>query len=334
MISQIRDTNIVVMGGGTGLAVLLKGLKQYTSSITAIVTVSDDGGSSGRLRTEMGVLPPGDIRNCLVALAETETLMDKIFQHRFLEGEGLKGHNLGNLLLVAMAEITGNFVSAIREVSKVLAVRGTVLPATLELVSLKAKMADGAIVCGETAIRKYTHKIEHISLVPEVCGPVVESLVAIKEADAIIIGPGSLYTSIIPNLLVSGISEAMQASRASIIYVSNIMTEKGETEDFNTLDHIRVINTHVGVNLIDYVVENIGKIDQGRLLRYRGEQAYPVKPSSKELKSMGIRVIERNLLSSDDLAWHDSDKLAWTILEIIGKEKLRRNVDVELMCNE
>lgn len=312
-----NEPAIVVIGGGTGLSVLLKGLKKHTSRITAMVTVSDDGGSSGRLRTELGVLPPGDIRNCLVALAETETLMNKVFQHRFLQGGSLQGHNLGNLLLVAMTEITGDFISAIREVSKVLAVRGKVLPATLEPIILGGIMTDGNQVLGETAIRDYPASIKEIFLVPE-CGPLPETLQAISEADAIIIGPGSLYTSIIPNLLVKGIIEAITSSRAPKFYISNIMTEEGETDNFTAADHLRVIQRHTGKQIIDYAVVNSGKLDEERLKRYIEEKAVPVRSSSDEIAKMGINIIERDLVSDTEVAWHDADKLARVILETIN----------------
>ena len=313
----INEPAIVVIGGGTGLSVLLKGLKRYTSRLTAMVTVSDDGGSSGRLRTELGVLPPGDIRNCLVALAETETLMNKVFQHRFLQGGSLQGHNLGNLLLVAMTEITGDFISAIREVSKVLAVRGKVLPATLEPVILGGIMEDGRQVLGETAIRDYPASIKEVFLVPE-CGPLPETLQAINEADAIIIGPGSLYTSIIPNLLVKGIVEAITSSRAPKFYISNIMTEEGETDNFTAAEHLKVIQRHTGKQIIDYAVVNTGKIDEERLKRYIEEKAVPVKSSTDEIAKMGINIIERDLVSDTEVAWHDADKLARVILEKIS----------------
>jgi len=315
---NINEPAIVVIGGGTGLSVLLKGLKQYTSRITAMVTVSDDGGSSGRLRSELGVLPPGDIRNCLVALAETETLMNKVFQHRFLQGGSLQGHNLGNLLLVAMTEITGDFILAIREVSKVLAVRGKVLPATLEPVILGGIMADGNQVIGETAIRDYPASIKEIYLIPE-CGPLPETLQAINEADAIIIGPGSLYTSIIPNLLVKGVIEAIADSRAPKFYISNIMTEEGETDNFTAADHLRVMQKHTGKQIIDYAVVNSGKIDEERLKRYIEEEAVPVRSSLDEITKMGINIIERDLVSDTEVAWHDADKLARVILEKIGE---------------
>lgn len=310
------EPKIVVIGGGTGLSVLLKGLKKYTSSLTAVVTVSDDGGSSGRLRAELGVLPPGDIRNCLVALAETETLMDRVFQHRFLHEGSLEGHNLGNLLLVALTEITGDFVSAIREVSRVLAVRGQVLPATLEHVTLGALMADGSVVHGETSIRRYKSKIEKLFLTPE-CLPIPETLQAITEADAIIIGPGSLYTSIIPNLLVEGVADAIAESNAVTFYISNIMTELGETDGFDAADHLRVIVEHIGQQLIDFVIVNTGLIDEPRLSRYREEQAVPVKFSRDEIGNMGIKVIEGDLVSDDRVAWHDTDKLAAVIMKTL-----------------
>jgi uncharacterized cofD-like protein len=313
----INEPAIMVIGGGTGLSVLLKGLKRYTSRLTAMVTVSDDGGSSGRLRTELGVLPPGDIRNCLVALAETETLMNKVFQHRFLQGGSLQGHNLGNLLLVAMTEITGDFISAIREVSKVLAVRGKVLPATLEPVILGGIMEDGRQVLGETAIRDYPASIKEVFLVPE-CGPLPETLQAINEADAIIIGPGSLYTSIIPNLLVKGIVEAITSSRAPKFYISNIMTEEGETDNFTAAEHLKVIQRHTGKQIVDYAVVNTGKIDEERLKRYIEEKAVPVKSSTDEIAKMGINIIERDLVSDNEVAWHDADKLARVILEKIS----------------
>ncbi|CQB51978.1 Gluconeogenesis factor [Syntrophomonas zehnderi OL-4] len=311
------EPKIVVIGGGTGLSVLLKGLKKHTSQLTAVVTVSDDGGSSGRLRAELGILPPGDIRNCLVALAETETLMDKVFQHRFAQGSGIAGHNLGNLLLLAMTEITGDFVSAIKEVSEVLAVRGKVIPATLDQVVLEARMKDGAIVTGETAIRNYNHKIEKIYLVPEACRPVPDTLNALLEADAIIMGPGSLYTSIIPNLLVEGVTSAIARSKAVKIYISNIMTEQGETDDFTALDHLRVIMDYVAEPIIDYIILNTGSIDELRLKRYQEEKAVPVADSYQQITDLGIKVMAADLVSNTEVAWHDPDKLANIIMQVI-----------------
>ncbi|QGU00361.1 LPPG:FO 2-phospho-L-lactate transferase like, CofD-like [Candidatus Syntrophocurvum alkaliphilum] len=314
-----RESRIVVIGGGTGLSVLLKGLKKLTTNVTAVVTVSDDGGSSGRLRAELGVLPPGDIRSCLVALADTETLMDEVIQHRFQTGEGLKGHSLGNLLLVAMTEITGDFITAIKEVSKVLKVRGNVLPATLEHVTLKALMSDGKMVSGETLIRNYKYKIERLFLKPEYCRPVPETLNAIRDADAIIVGPGSLYTSIIPNLLVDGVVDAIADSNAVTMYVSNIMTEQGETDDFTAYDHLKVILEHINKQIFNYVIMNSGNIDKYRLERYKEEKAIPVRKALQEINDLGVKVIEEDLVSQADFAWHDSDKLAKVIMKTIGR---------------
>ncbi|NLJ71684.1 MAG: YvcK family protein [Syntrophomonadaceae bacterium] len=318
MKKEISEPKIVVIGGGTGLAVLLRGLKKYTSDLTAIVTVSDDGGSSGQLRNELGVLPPGDIRNCLVALAETETIMDKVFQHRFTGESSLKGHNLGNLLLVALAEITGDFTSAIREVSRVLAVRGRVIPATLEQVVLGAVMSDGQTIYGETSVREYKRKIEKLFLVPNDCNPLPETLSAIEEADAIVIGPGSLYTSIIPNLLVKGIKEGIADSKATTFYVSNIMTELGETDGFTAADHLRVIQEHIGGQIVDYIIVNSGNIGKLRLNRYEKEQAIPVVINNEDILSLGVNIIEADLVSENDLAWHDSGKLAAAIVKVMG----------------
>jgi len=312
------EPRIVVVGGGTGLSVLLKGLKKYTSQLTAVVTVTDDGGSSGRLRAELGVIPPGDIRNCLVALAETETLMDKVFQHRFLEEGSLKGHNLGNLLLVAMSEITGDFISAIKEVSKVLAVRGKVIPATLEHVVLGAYMRDGVTIFGETAIRDYKHAIKRLFLVPENCMPVSETITAIMNADAIIVGPGSLYTSIIPNLLVNGVADAIARSSALTFYVSNIMTENGETDGFTVGDHLKAINDHLYKPIFDYTIVNSGSLDIARLERYKAEKAEPVKVEPVDIMKMGIEIIEENLIPEGEVAWHDSDKLSRVIMKALG----------------
>ncbi|MEN6349169.1 MAG: YvcK family protein [Syntrophomonas sp.] len=318
----MHEPRIVVIGGGTGLSVLLKGLKKYTSCLTAVVTVSDDGGSSGRLRAELGVLPPGDIRNCLVALAETETLMDKVFQHRFQQEGSLQGHNLGNLLLVALTEITGDFTSAIKEVSKVLAVRGKVIPATLEHVMLGARMKDGIMVYGETSIRNYGGVIDRLFLVPELCLPVPETLEAIMQADVVVLGPGSLFSSIIPNLLVNGIGDALADSRAAKIYVSNIMTEQGETDNYSASDHLREIMKYVNRPVIDYAIVNNGSIDEHRLQRYQKEKAVPVLVNKEEIADMGITIWAGDLLSDSQLAWHDSGKLAQAIIRILEKKKV------------
>jgi len=314
---RARGPRVVAIGGGTGLSVLLRGLKNYTSNLTAVVTVTDDGGSSGRLRGELGVLPPGDIRNCLVALAETETLMDRVFDHRFKAGRGLKDHNLGNLLLVALAEITGDIISAIKEVSRVLAVRGRVLPSTLQEVVLAAEMCDGSIITGETSIRSVRESIKRVFLIPEDCQPLAETLEAISRADVVVLGPGSLYTSIVPNLLVEGVAEVIRKTAATKIYVANIMTEQGETDNYTVGDHLAAIYEHVGEGFIDYVIVNDEAIPRELLHRYHQEEAFPVVADYEQLAAMSVKVIRENLLSHSNVAWHDPDKLARTVLKVV-----------------
>ncbi|MDW7675886.1 MAG: uridine diphosphate-N-acetylglucosamine-binding protein YvcK [Bacillota bacterium] len=316
-----RGPKIVVIGGGTGLGVLLRGLKEYTSNITAIVTVSDDGGSSGRLRGELGILPPGDTRNCLLALADTESLMEDLFNHRFQEGAGLKGHNVGNLLLAAMTELTGDFNKAIQEVSKVLAIRGQVLPVTLTHVTLVAKTASGKIIRGETKITSSGIAIEKINLEPNQVEPLPEAIAAIEEADAIVLGPGSLYTSVIPNLLVKGIPEALARSKAPVIYVCNVMTQPGETLRYSASQHIKALINHAGKNVIDYVIANTQPISVEMMNKYGAEGAYPVKVDQSVISSLGVKLIKADLVNQYNLVRHDSEKLANVIIELIIKMK-------------
>ncbi|NLB18601.1 MAG: YvcK family protein [Syntrophomonadaceae bacterium] len=315
-----RGPRIVVIGGGTGLSVLLKGLKEYSHNITAVVAVTDDGGSSGRIR-EMGLLPPGDIRRCLVALAQTETLMDQVFQHRFQEGDGIAGHNLGNLLIAALTNITGDFVGAIKEVSKVLAVQGRVLPATTQLVTLGAIMEDDTVVMGETSITGAGQAVKEIFLVPPDCQVLPEALEAIEGAEAIILGPGSLYTSIITNLLVPEIGNAIRSTKATTILVANIMTQPGETTGYSVSDHLEAVSHHIGPGYIDYVVVNDAPIDEERLARYSQEGSEPVKFDSSDLAVRGVNLVCDSLLGKDDVAWHDPEALARTIMRIVYREK-------------
>ncbi len=317
-----RGPKIVVVGGGTGLSVLLRGLKKYTSNLTAIVTVADDGGSSGRLRGEFGILPPGDIRDCLVALADKETLMEKLFQHRFTNGHGLAGHSMGNLLIAAMTQITGSFETAVREMSKVLAIRGHVLPATLRDCALCAELEDGGIIEGESKIPRTGKQINRVFLQPGDCEPVPEALSAISEADVIVLGPGSLYTSIIPNLLVKGIAEAIAGSPAVSVYVCNIMTQPGETEGYTASEHIRAIHQHAGSGLIDYAVINGEDIPQKLLSKYKEDGAEPVRPDLGEVERMKVIPVRRNLVFETDVVRHDPDKLADSIIELVGELKL------------
>ncbi len=251
-----RGPKIVVIGGGTGLSNLLRGLKEHSGNITAIVTVADDGGSSGRLRRELGILPPGDFRRCIGALSEVEPLMTRLFEYRFEEVEGLVGHSFGNLFIVAMTGVTGSFEKAIQESSRVLAVRGQVIPSTLDNIALGAEFEDGSTVMGESAIRSANKPIRRILLEPAKPSAYPETLRAILEADILVVGPGSLYTSVMPNLLVEDLSRSIRASNAARIYVCNVATEKGETERFSVADHIRALEAHVGPGMFDYVLIN------------------------------------------------------------------------------
>ncbi len=311
-----QGPKIVAIGGGTGLSVLLRGLKQYTSNLTAVVTVTDDGGSSGRLRGELGILPPGDARNCLVALADTEILMEELFDYRFTKGD-LKGHSLGNLLLAAMTDIVGDFEKAIQEVSRVLAIRGQVYPSTLSHVTLRAHMADDSWVDGETDIVMHEAGIKRLFLNPRRVVAVPRVLKVIEEADAVIIGPGSLYTSIIPNLLVKGIAQAIHQTKAPVFYVCNIMTQQGETDKFTVADHLKIINMYTEVPIIDYVVANSQEISTRAASRYRKQGAHLVKLDEEVLREMGVSLVSDDLLDETNLVRHHSDKLARTLIKEI-----------------
>ena len=247
---------VVAIGGGTGLSTLLRGLKRKTSNLTAVVTVSDDGGSSGRLQKELGVLPPGDVRNCLVALADDEAMVTDLFKYRFSEGEGLSGHSFGNLFLAAMSGITGNFDKAIKESSRVLNIKGRVLPSTLGIVRLCARLEDGSVVEGESNISMSGQRIKEVFFDPPFAAPLAEVLAAIAEADAIVLGPGSLFTSIVPNLLVDRIAREVAASSAVKIYVCNVMTQPGETDGMTASDHIRALMENAGAKICDYAIIN------------------------------------------------------------------------------
>lgn len=311
-----RGPKIVAIGGGTGLSTLLKGLKNLTNNITAVVTVGDDGGSSGRLRHELGVLPPGDIRNCIAALADDEDLVTKLFQYRFKTGEGLEGHSFGNLFLSALCSITGDMVNAVMESSKVLSIRGRVLPSTLDDMKLVAKMDTGEIVCGESNIPEAKGKIEKIYTDPINCRALKDVLLAIEDAELIILGPGSLYTSVIPNLLIKDISLALAKSKAKKIYICNIMTQPGETDGFSVSDHIKTINEHADVNknLIDAVLVN-DTLNETLVEEYKKVNSYPVILDAENVKSMNIEVVKRKLLEDNTttLVRHSPKRLARAI---------------------
>ena len=312
-----RGPRIAVVGGGTGLSVLLTGLKEYTSNITAIVTVADDGGSSGRIRQQFDILPPGDIRNCLVALADASTLMRDLFQFRFDSGSELAGHNFGNLFITVMTRLTGDFEKAIKETSKVLALRGQVIPSTLNNVVLSAEHVDGTITVGENKIPKANIPIKRVYLSPEQPQATPEAIKAIEEAQIIVLGPGSLYTSIIPNLLIKEITEAIVASEAIKVYVCNAMTQPGETDSFRASNHIKTLVAHSHPRIIDYCILNIGDIPSAILKRYVQDNSYQVINDTKNIENMGYRVIEEDIVMTDELIRHDPLKLAKIILGVI-----------------
>ncbi|MEW6088264.1 MAG: YvcK family protein [bacterium] len=319
-----KGPRIVAIGGGTGLPVLLRGIKEYTSNISAIVTVADDGGSSGELRKGMKILPPGDIRNCLVSLADSAPLMGNLFQYRFGRETGLDGHSFGNIFIAAMSEVVGDFGEAVKESSKVLAIRGNVIPVTLNDVQIGAFMKDGREVIGESKITKSEGGIKSIFTKPEKIYPTEDALKAIEEAEAIIMGPGSLYTSIIPNLLVKDIPEVIEKSDAVKIYICNIMTQPNETDGYTVSDHLQAIMDHVPGRLIDYVIVNNGEIGEEFLQSYKAEKSYPVKLDRKKTEKMGIKIIEDDLLAIEkgasiagDLIRHDPNKIAYLILRLI-----------------
>ncbi|MBU3934322.1 MAG: YvcK family protein [Candidatus Omnitrophica bacterium] len=322
-----RGPRFVVIGGGTGLSTLLYGLKEYTSNITAIVTVADEGGSSGRLREQFGLLAPGDIRNCLVALADTEPLMRNLFQFRFGGRAELDGHSFGNLFITAMTKITGDFEKAVKESSKVLAIRGQVVPSTLEEVRLVAEYEDGTRVIGESKISKQKKPIKRIYLNQRDCQAAPEAVSALKEADVVVIGPGSLYTSVIPNLLIEGINRAILESKAIKIYVCNIMTQSGETDNYKASDHIEALVAHAKSKLIDYCILNFARIPAQFLEKYKQEDAHPVLADVEKIEEMGFSVIKDNLVSAKDCVRHDAQKLAGIIVDLIeAKAKVNEPV--------
>ena len=306
---------IVAVGGGTGLSTMLKGIKKITNNITAVVTVGDDGGSSGRLRQEMGILPPGDIRNCIAALADDEDLVTKLFQYRFKAGEGLEGHSFGNLFLTALCSITGNMVRAVQESSKVLNIRGRVLPSTLDDMKLSAEMEDGTIVEGESNIPETGKKIKRLFTVPSHCKPLPEVIQAIKEADLIILGPGSLYTSVIPNLLIKEISEAISKSSAKKIYVCNIMTQPGETTGYSASDHIQAILDHAGYpDMVQAVLVN-NSLPDDLSPDYEKSNSFPVVVDIDAIKAKNINVVTTRLYEENDQKYvrHSPSRLARAI---------------------
>ncbi len=320
-----RGPKIVVIGGGTGLSVLLHGLKEQSSNITAIVTVADDGGSSGRLREQFDILPPGDIRNCLVALADAEPLMRDLFQFRFGNESELKGHNFGNLFITALSKVTGDFEKAIKESSKVLAIRGRVIPSTFEKVQLVAEYQNGQKTKGETRIVEQHFPIRRVFLEPANCKPSKESFEAIDSADIIVLGPGSLYTSVIPNLLVNGISERIALSRAPKVYVCNVMTQPGETDNYTAFDHLNTIILHTRPDVVSHCIINTGTAPPELLKKYEGENAYPVLSDSDRVIEKGYTVVEENIIDTEGYVRHNSKELSKIIIDLVLKAKGKSN---------
>ena len=313
--SLSRGPRVVALGGGTGLSALLAGLKFFTNNITAIVTVTDTGGSSGRLRDEMDVLPPGDIRNCLVALADAEPLIRDLFQYRFEEGDGLTGHSFGNLFITALSKVTGDFEKAIRASSKVLAIRGRVIPSSLEKVTLVAEFKDGTSAEGETTITGQNKPLRSIRLKPQDCTATPEALEAIENADLIILGPGSLYTSILPNVLIREIREALLESEACKVFVINIMTQPGETDGFSAYDHVRVFTEHTDPRLIDACLVNVKEIPQDLLSKYHEKCAVLVKLDLDLIREKGYEIVEGPIAKLDEQVRHDPVELSRLILD-------------------
>ncbi len=313
-----RGPKLVAIGGGTGLSTLLRGLKMYTSNITAVVTVADDGGSSGRLRKDLKIPPPGDIRNCMVALADSSDLMGKIFQHRFKgKNDELNGHSFGNLFIGALTTLSGSFEKAVKESGNILSIRGRVLPVTLEKVTLTARLKNGKLIKGQSTITKIGKPISRVNIVPEAPIPSPEALQAIKKANLVIMGPGSLYTSIIPNLLVKGVWEEIRNTKAKVVYVCNIMTQPGETKSLSVSGHINAIIKHTGENFIDYVIINTGEIPENVIKNYRKKGSEPVRIDYKAIHELGIKTVGDNLmLLSDGLVRHDPEKLAKAVMRL------------------
>lgn len=313
--SLLRGPRVVAVGGGTGLSALLSGIKLFTSNITAIVTVTDTGGSSGRLREEMDMLPPGDIRNCLVALADAGPLIRDLFQYRFEDGEGLKGHSFGNLFITALSKVTGDFEKAVAESSKVLAIRGRVIPSTLEKVTLVGEFMDGTMVEGETNITDVQKPLRNIRLKPENCRATPEALDAIENADLIILGPGSLYTSILPNLLIQDNYDAILKSDAYKIYISNVMTQPGETDGFTAWDHLRVLIEHTDPRIVDACFVNGQTIPHELIEKYNEKGAVPVEMDLKRIQEKGYEIIQGEILHTEGQVRHDPERLARLIFD-------------------
>ncbi len=324
IMNKSNGKKIVVFGGGTGLSIILRGLKNYTDNITAVVTVADDGGGSGKLREDMGMLPPGDIRNCLISLSDVEPITEKLMQHRFKEGY-LKGQSFGNLFIAAMYEIFGDFEHALKELGSIFRITGKILPMTLEDASLKAELKSGEIIYGENYIPEYVRKtgdsIKNMMVIPENSEPMYETIASIREADVVVLGPGSLFTSVIPNILVKDVVRHIKESKAKVIYITNIMTQPGETDGYNVYNHLSTLIDHCGENIIDYIFVNNKLADNDTLDKYKKEKSEPVlldNHQRKIIKDLNIEIIEEDFLEVEkQYIKHDSDKISLLITKII-----------------
>jgi len=322
-----RGPKIVAVGGGTGLSTMLRGLKRYTSNLTAVVTVADDGGGSGMLRRDIGMPPPGDIRHCMEALANTEPIMQQLLTYRFTDGT-LAGQSFGNLILAALNGVTGSFEEAVRQMSHVLAITGQVIPVTSADVQLEAVFENGTRVVGESKIFSFKKeqdcRIQRVALIPERPKPLPAALEAIAQADLILLGPGSLYTSIIPNLLVEGVAEAIAGADAPKIYVCNIMTQEGETEGYTAADHVEALLSHGAPGLLDLCLANSAPVQPGLLEKYRQEDAAPLAVDRERIAALGLGVVEKPVADQGgNYARHDPDLLAQAILEIYRARAVR-----------
>ena len=325
---------IVAIGGGTGLSTLLRGLKKYTTNLTAVVTVSDDGGSSGRLQKELGVLPPGDVRNCLVALADDEALVTDLFKYRFSEGNGLVGHSFGNLFLAAMTGITGNFDTAVKESSRVLNIKGRVLPSTLGVVRLCATLEDGTTIEGESNISASRGRIERVYFDPPYAAPLGEVIQAIRDADAIVLGPGSLFTSILPNFLVDQIAEEVEKATAVRMYVCNVMTQPGETDALSASEHAEALTRNAGGRKVfDYVIVN-EEAPSKLLEAYAEEGQIPVRPDAERIKELGAVPVPAKVISETVTVRHDPAKLAGVVISVIERAIAQRASFVRMGTHE
>jgi uncharacterized cofD-like protein len=312
------EPKIVVIGGGTGMPVLLRGLKDLPIQLTALVTVADDGGSTGRLRNEMDIPAPGDIRNVIAAMSDAEPMLVELFQHRFATGNGLSGHSMGNLLLAALTSITGDFYTGIKEISRVLNVKGKIYPISNENMYLHAKMMDGSIVSGESNIPLSNKQIKRVFLSPQPIMPFPGAIQAIKEADLIVISPGSLYTSILPNIIIPGIDDALKQAHGKIIYVCNVMTQAGETTAYSAADHVQAINDHIGQDCVDAIVVHNEPIKGQVREIYAEENAEPVIYDTERLIDMGLQIIEGDIINHDRTTLrHDTKKIAKLLYSIL-----------------